>query len=260
MTTFARDLYSGRELLWAWTSRNLRARYQQSVLGWLWAIVQPVAQVAIFSIIFTRIVPVDTGGVPYVIFSYVAVTPWTLLSSSLSDMAMALINNMSLVNKIYFPREILVLSAMLARFMDFLISAVLLVVLMIIYQTPVSPATLVYLPVILLVQILLMVGLGLGLSAANVFYRDVQSLLALGLQLWFYASPILYPVSAVPEQLRTLYFLNPMAGILESYRDVLLEGAAPGNYLWIAAAVSAIIFVAGYAFFKRVEFRFADIV
>lgn len=260
MTAYARDLIGARELLLAWTSRNLRARYQQSLLGWLWAIVQPVAQVLIFSFIFTRVVPVDTGGVPYVVFSYVAVTPWTFLASSLTDMSSSLVYNMSLVNKIYFPREVLVLSAMLARFMDFLISAALLVVLMVIYQVPFTLVALLYLPVILLVQFALIIGLGLALAAGNVFFRDVQSLLTLGIQLWFYASPILYPVTAVPENLRTLYFLNPMAGILESYRDVLINGQAPGGYLWVAAGISLVILVAGYTFFKRVEFRFADIV
>jgi ABC-type polysaccharide/polyol phosphate export permease len=206
-------------------------------------------------------VPVNTGGIPYPVFSYVAVIPWTFLSASLSDMASSLVNNMSLVNKIYFPREVLVLAAMLARFMDFLISVVLLAVLMFIYQVPLTMTAIIWLPIILFIEFILIVGLGLALAAANVFFRDVTSLLALGLQLWFYASPIIYPITAVPVNLRTLYFLNPMAGIIEAFRAVLLAGQPPNFVsLGMAAVISVIALIGGYEFFKRVEFRFADIV
>lgn len=260
MTSYTKDLYRARDLLWSWTTRNVRARYQQSALGWLWAVVQPAAQVAIFTLIFTLFVPVDTGEIPYPVFSYVAIVPWTLLAASLTDMSQSLIANMNLVTKIYFPREILPIAAMLARLMDFGVAACLLVVLMLIYEVPFSPLTLLYLPLILAIQLLLMLGLGLASSAANVFFRDVQSLLTLVIQIWFYTSPIIYPVSMVPEDLHVFYFLNPMAGVLEAYRDVLLNAQSPGSYLITSAIVSVIIFVAGFWFFKKVEFQFADIV
>lgn len=256
----ARQLYQSRDLLFSWTGRNIRARYQQSALGWLWAIFQPAAQVAIFSIIFTRIVPVDTGDIPYPVFSYVAIVPWTLLASSLTDMSQSIVTNMGLVTKIYFPREILPAAAMLARLMDFGIALGLLFILMVIFRVPFFPPALIFLPLILIIQLFLIVGIGLGMSAANVFFRDVQSLLALGLQLWFYASPIIYPILMVPERLRSLYFLNPMAGILESYRDILIYQRLPGPYLIQSAVITMIIFVIGAWFFKRVEFRFADII
>jgi lipopolysaccharide transport system permease protein len=249
-----------RELLWAWTGRTIRGRYQQSALGWLWAIIQPSATVLFFSIIFTRIVPVDTGDIPYPVFSYIAVVPWTLLSTSITDMTISLVGNMALVNKIYFPRETLPIAAMLARLFDFGIAVCLFVVLMLIFRVPANLITWLYLPIILAIQLLLIVGLGLAFAAVNVFYRDTQSLVALGLQLWFYASPIIYPVTLVPESFRTLYFLNPMAGILTAYRTVLLEQSAPGSYLVLAAVVSVVIFLLGYWIFKRVEFQFADIV
>lgn len=244
----------------SWTGRNIRARYQQSALGWLWAIFQPAAQVAIFAIIFTLVVPVDTGDIPYPVFSYVAIVPWTLLSASLADMTQTIVVNMGLVTKIYFPREILPIAAMLARLMDFGVAAGLLIVLLLLYRVPIFLPGLLFLPLILLIQILLILGLGFAGAAANVFFRDVQSLLTLGLQLWFYASPIIYPVSMVPERLRVLYFLNPMAGILESYRDVLLNRQIPGTYLLSSAIISLAIFLLGTWFFKRIEFRFADIV
>jgi lipopolysaccharide transport system permease protein len=253
-------LFQAGDLLREWTSRNIRARYQQSALGWLWAVVQPVAQVAMFTLIFTLIVPVNTGDIPYVLFSYVAMVPWTFLATSLTDMSNSLVDNMILVTKIYFPREVLPVAAMLARMMDFGVAAVLVVILMLFYQPPLFPAGLLFLPVILAVQLALMLGLGLAASAANVFFRDVRSLLTLGLQLWFYASPIIYPATLVPERLRSLYFLNPMTGIIESYRDVLLRGTLPGPYLAISAVIALVIFLIGYWFFKRVEFQFADIV
>jgi lipopolysaccharide transport system permease protein len=260
MTVYSQELYRARDLLWSWTGRNIRARYQQSALGWLWAVFQPAAQVLIFTVIFTLFVPVDTGDIPYPVFSYVALVPWTLLAASVTDMSQSLVANMNLVTKIYFPREILPIAAMLARLMDFGVAAGLLVILMIFYNVPFYLPGILYLPFILLVQLLLVLGLGLASSAANVFFRDVQSLLTLLFQLWFYASPIIYPVSMVPENLRSLYYLNPMAGILESYRDVLLNQQAPGTYLYLSAFVSLVIFILGFWFFKRVEFQFADIV
>lgn len=254
------EIIGARDLVWAWTGRTIRGRYQQSVLGWLWAIVQPVATVAIFTIVFTRFVPVDTNDVPYIVFSYAAVVPWTFFSSSLTDMSMSLVQNMNLVTKIYFPREVMPISAMLARFLDFLVSSVLLAFLIIYYQLQPSLLGLLYLAGILMVQIILTVGLGLLTSAGNIFYRDVDPLLRLSIQLWFYASPIIYPVSLVPEHLRSLYFLNPMAGIIEAYRDILIYGKLPGSYLAPAAFLSIIVFIIGYVIFKRVEPQFADIV
>jgi lipopolysaccharide transport system permease protein len=256
----AHQLLKTRDLVWAWTIRTLRGRYQQSALGWFWAVIQPVATVAIFAIVFTRIVPVDTGGVPYILFSYAAVVPWTLLSTSLTDMTMSLVQNMNLVGKIYFPREALPVAVLLARLADFGISFILLVILVVIYQIPVSSLGLLYLPLILAIQLALILGLGIGAAALNVFYRDVDPLLKLIIQVWFYASPILYPVSLVPEQWQSLYFLNPMAGIVAAYRDVLIYNRLPGNYLLPAAVVSAVILLLGYWFFKRVESQFADII
>jgi lipopolysaccharide transport system permease protein len=255
-----KSLVQSKDLVFEWTRRNIRARYQQSALGWLWAIIQPISQVAIFTIIFTRFVPVDTGKTPYALFSYAAAVPWAFLATSLTDMASSLVGNIGLVTKIYFPREVLPVAAMLARLMDFGLAIVLLIVLIIYFQAPIFPAGWLFLPAILLVQVVLTLGLGFALAAANVFYRDVQSLLTLVIQLWFYASPIIYPVTAVPENLRPFYLLNPMAGVIEAYRDVLLNGQFPGSYLWESAIISLVVFVLGYWFFKKVEFLFADMV
>jgi len=260
IASYLKDLYLAKDLLFAWTGRNLRGRYQQSTLGWLWAIIQPVSAAIIFTLIFTLVVPIDTGDTPYIIFSYVAVVPWTFLSTSLTDMTASLVANMNLIKKIHFPREAVPIAAMLARLMDFGVAAILIVILMFIYKMPLHLPTLLFLPLILAIQITLILGLGMGLAALNIFYRDVQSVLTLTIQIWFYASPIIYPVTMVPENLRTLYFLNPMAGILESYRDVLIHARMPGIYLLPAAVVAVIVFWIGYWSFKRVEFKFADVV
>jgi lipopolysaccharide transport system permease protein len=244
----------------AWAGRTIRGRYQQSALGWLWAIIQPVATAAIFTIVFTRFVPVDTGSIPYLVFSYVAVVPWTLLAMSLPDMSVSLVQNMNLVTKIYFPREVLPIASMLARLMDFAIALSLLVVMLIYYRMPFSLQAISFLPVIIAIEIALILGIGIGCAAINVFYRDTDPLLRLIVQIWFYASPIIYSMAVVPSWFRDFYYLNPMAGVIEAYRDVLLRGVIPGNYLWPSAIASVIILIAGYWLFKRLENQFADIV
>lgn len=255
-----RRLIQTRDLLQAWTWRIIRARYQQSVLGGLWAIIQPAATVAIFSIIFTLFVRVDTGGIPYVLFSYATVVPWTLFSTSLTDLTDSIVGNMNLVTKIYFPREVLLIAATFARLIDFGIASALLLVLMMFYRIPLFGINWLYLPIVLFIQVALALGLGFIGAALNVFYRDVKHLIGLGLQIWLYASPVIYPVSAIPQELRLVYFVNPMAGILASYRDILLFGQSPGSYLIWSAFAAFSLMLLGYWFFKRLEFQFADVV
>ena len=178
--------FSAKDLIYSWTSRTIRGRYQQSALGWLWAIIQPAASVAIFAFIFTLIVPVETGDTPYVIFSYVAMVPWTLFASAITDMSDSLVQNMTLVTKIYFPREAIPLAMMLARLFDFGIAAILLVILLIYFQIPIFLLGLVYIPIILVIQLMLIAGLGLAFAAFNVFFRDIQPLLKLLIQILFY--------------------------------------------------------------------------
>jgi lipopolysaccharide transport system permease protein len=251
------------DLLLAWTSRIIRARYQQSVLGAFWAIIQPAAQVLVFTIIFTQFIRIQTGDTAYILFSSVGMVPWTFFAASLSDMVTSLTQNMQLVTKIYFPREILPLAALLARFVDFLIASVMLVILMLFFQTEVDPFVLLSLPLVLAIQMVLGLGLGLIGAALNVFYRDIQHIISLGLQVWMYASPIVYPIERVqnaPQIIQNLYFLNPMAGIISAYRSILLEKQFPDQTLLLSAGIAALALLFGYWFFKRVEFQFADVV
>lgn len=247
-------------LLRAWTERIVRARYQQSLLGLAWTILQPAATVAILSIVFTRFVHLDTGDVPYVVFSFVVLVPWTLLATAVTDMVNVLVDNLNLVTKVHFPREILPLASLAARCLDFAIGFALVVVLLVLYGVPFVPHAWLWLPLIVTTQLALMTGLGLAGAAANVFYRDVRHVLALGLQLWLYACPVLYPATLVPERLRSLYFVNPMAGILEAYRAVLLRGVTPDITFVPAAMVAVVALVCGFVAFKWAEPRFADVV
>jgi lipopolysaccharide transport system permease protein len=255
-----KSLFGHKDLLYTWAYRIVRARYQQSVLGGLWAIIVPVATTLIFSVIFTYFIPINTGNVPYLVFSYTAMVPWTLFSSSITDMVDSLTGNMNLVSKIYFPREILPVSAMLARLVDAFIAFGILAILMVYYRMPVNIFALLLLPVILLIQLALSLGIGFIGGALNVFYRDIRHIFVLGLQLWFYASPIIYPVTSVPEKLKPFYYLNPMAGVLEAYRAILLYHTLPGQHIYYSAGVAIIALVIGYWIFKRLEFQFADII
>lgn len=249
-----------KDLLFAWSGRIIRARYQQSILGGLWAILQPLATVLIFTLVFSFLLKVDTGNIPYIIFSYTAMVPWLFFSTSITDMVDSIVSNMNLVSKIFFPREILVISALLARFVDFLIAFVILIFLIIIYKLPVDILTWLFLPVLLLVQIALALGIGLIAGAMNAFFRDIKHVFALVMQLWLYATPIIYPVTIVPEQFRSWYYLNPMVGIIEGYRAILLHGDLPGNSFLFSIVISLIILVIGFSFFKKVEVQFADII
>jgi len=249
-----------RDLLWLWTLREVQVRYKQSLLGIGWAVLQPLALTVIFTIVFSRLVQIDTGDIPYPIFSYTALVPWTFFATSLSFGIASLVNNMSLVSKIYFPREILPLASVGAAFVDFLVSAVILAGMMLIYRVPPGWVSLWVVP-LLVVQIALTTAVVLLGSALLVFFRDVRFVVPLLIQVWFYATPIIYPVSLVPEQYRTLYFLNPMAGIIDGYRRVLLSGEAPQfDALALGGVVTMILLVAGIGFFKRSEPAFADLI
>jgi len=256
-----RELYQYRELLIAWIVRDVKVRYKQTLLGIAWAILQPALLTIVFSIIFTRFIPISTGEIPYPVFSYVATLPWIFFANSLSLSTSILISNMHLITKIYFPREILPLATIAACFLDLLVGSAVFAVLLAWYHIPIHwhliPAVLIP----LLVQLFLTIGLALILAGTTVFYRDVRFITPVGLQFWMYVTPIVYPLTAVPPQYRFLYALNPMTGIIDSYRELILHGAWPDwPLLGIAGALSLLIFFAGYLWFKHVEIRFADII
>ncbi len=253
-------LFEYRDLLWLWMLREVQVRYKQSLLGVAWAVVQPLALTVIFTLVFSCLVRVDTGDIPYPLFSYTAIVPWTFFSTSLSFGTASLVNNMNLVTKIYFPREVLPLASIGAALVDFFISAVILGGMMLVYGVTPGWLSLWVVPLLVL-QIALTLGVVLIGSALLVFLRDVRFVVPLLTQLWMYATPIIYPMSLVPERYRALYFLNPMAGIIDSYRRVLLTAAPPDLQAVGFGAVSALVsLVVGYTVFKRVEPMIADLI
>lgn len=258
--TALRELFRYRELLWVWSGREVKVRYSQSVLGAAWAILQPLALMLVFSVVFSLFLRVPTGDIPYPVFSYTALLPWTLFSGALSQAIPALVSNMNLVTKIYFPREILPLASIGAALVDFAVAGVVFIGLLVFYQVRVG-WTVLLVPLILLIQLMLMLGVALPLAAVNVFYRDVRFVIPLLLQVWLYATPVIYPLELVPEGWRWVLALNPMVGIIEAYRAVVLRGLLPDwGLLGLSAAVSLALMLGGYALFKRLEPQFADVI
>jgi lipopolysaccharide transport system permease protein len=260
LLTGIRELASHRDLLLNWTIRDIKVRYKQSFLGAAWAVLQPLSATLIFTVIFSMFVPIPTDGIPYPIFYYSALLPWTFFATAVSFGVNSLVNNMHLVTKVYFPREILPFSAVLASFVDFLIASLIFIAMLIYYRYPVSPSFIWIIP-LLLVQIMLTTGIVLLSSALTVFYRDIRFVVPLGLQLWMYLTPVIYPLSTVPERFLPVYMLNPMASLIDSYRRVILLGEPPQlPYLLLATLVSSLLLIGAYLYFKRSEAVFADII
>lgn len=256
-----RDIIKWRELLGQMVSREVKARYKQSILGYFWIILNPLAQMLVMSFAFSVIMRIPTNAtadIPYSVFLFVAFLPWTLLSNSLSSACGSLVASASLVTKIYFPRTILVLSTIMAKIIDFGLALSILLVFLLIYQIPVGWQVLWVLP-IFLIQQLFTLGLSLFLAAANLLYRDIQYLLSLLLILWLYLTPIIYPADLVPERFRLIMQLNPMAVIVNAYRQVVLANDWPNLLgLGVALLVSVLVFLAGFGYFKSREKIFAD--
>jgi len=255
-----KEIISYRELLFNIAIREIKVRYKQSVLGIVWAIIQPFATMIVFTVIFSVFMKVPSEGLPYPIFSYTALLPWTLFATSLSFAIPSLVGNANIVTKLYFPREIFPIASVLAAFVDFFIASIIFAGMLIFYKVSININVLFLIP-ILLIQVMFTIGIALFASALNVYYRDIKYGLPLVISLWMYACPIIYPVSLVPEKYINFYMLNPMAPIMDGYRKVLLHGIHPDfYYLSIAAFVSLATLILSYRFFKRVEMNFADII
>jgi lipopolysaccharide transport system permease protein len=253
-------LWRYRELLYALTVREVRARYRQSLLGVSWAIAQPLALMFVFTVVFGGFARVGSDGLPYPIFSYSAMVPWTFLSNALTTATIGLVSQRSIVTKTYFPREIIVMSQVGARFVDFLAGFLVYGLLMVSFQIRPTP-WLLLLPGLILLQVVLILAASLLTSALHVRFRDLAPVVTLGLQLWLYLTPVPYPLERVPEQWRALYALNPMVGLVEAYRSVLAHGRAPDwSLLAISALVSTLALVVAYTYFKRAERSFADVI
>jgi lipopolysaccharide transport system permease protein len=256
----AHDLWWHRELLYFLTWRDVKVRYKQSVLGAAWAVLQPFLTMLIFSVFFGHFAQIPSDGVPYPVFSFAGLVPWTFFANSMTTGANSVILTPELVTKVYFPRVMMPTAAILAGAFDLAIAFVVLVAMMIFYGIVPGPEALFVLPLLLLLFVTTL-GVALWLSALSVAYRDVQSALPFLLQMWLFATPIAYPSSLVPLPWRTLMGLNPMAGVVEGLRWALLgTQPAPGPLVWVSAAAALVVFVTGLLYFQRVEGRFADVI
>jgi homopolymeric O-antigen transport system permease protein len=254
-----RPLWEFRELLYFLVWRDIKVRYKQTVLGAAWAILQPVFTMIVFSVFFGRLARIPSDGKPYPIFIFAALVPWTFFSNGLVAAANSLVGNANLIKKVYFPRLIVPLSAVLSGAVDFVLALIVLLGMMVYYHVwPTIHIAL--LPQFSLLAFVASLGVGLWLSAMNVQFRDVRHTVNFLVQAWLFATPIAYPSSLLPEPWRSLYGLNPMAGVVEGFRWALLGTPAPGAIIWVSTGASLAVLVSGAFYFRRMERIFADTV
>jgi lipopolysaccharide transport system permease protein len=254
------ELWAYRDLLVILTERNLKLRYKQTALGVIWVILQPLIAALIFAVIFGVFAQLPTDGSPYLLFAFAGTLVWNLVSNSVNRAGNSLVGDVNLISKVYFPRMIIPMSAIAAVIVDFLIGLVVMGVLLLLYQQPLTPA-LVTLPLFIVLALALALGASLLISALNVYYRDFSYILPFALQVWMYASPVAYSASIVPEQFQTLYALNPMVGIILGFRWALLgEIAFPALALLFSVIGSVALLIIGALVFQRVQQSFADVI
>lgn len=255
----ARELWDARELLYFLVWRDAKVRYKQTVLGALWAILQPLLTMAVFALFFGRLAGMPSDGVPYPLFAFTALVPWTYFATALGNGAASLVGSQHLVSKVYFPRLIIPIASVVTPAIDFALAFGMLVAMLWWYGVVPGPA-IAAVPLFALLAVATALAAGLWLAALNVEYRDVRYVLPFVVQFWMFATPVAYPASLVPEAWRAWYGLNPMATAVEGFRWALLGSPAPGGMALVSAAVVIAALAGGLAYFRRVEGTFADVI
>lgn len=254
------ELWEYRELIYFFVLRDISVRYKQTILGVAWAIIQPFVTMVVFSVIFGHLVGVPSDGVPYPIFSYAALVPWTFFAGALTAGSNSLVNSANLLKKVYFPRLVIPISAVLSGLVN-LVLAFLMLILMMLYYGFLPTANIVWLPFFLLLALCASLGTSLWFSAMNVQFRDVRHVVPFLIQIGLFATPVAYPSSLLSEEWRTLYGINPMVGVVEGFRWALLgTEPAPGPMLIVSCLVTLLVLVTGAFYFRRLEKTFADVV
>ncbi len=254
-----RELREYKDLFFFLIWRNIKVRYAQSAIGIGWAVLQPVASMLVFTVIFGRLMGVQSDGAPYAVFAYAALVPWTYFANCLTEGSASMATNAAMISKIYFPRLILPLAIIGARMVDFFIALMILGMLLLAYG--ITPnAGIAVLPILLLILTLSAAGLGLWLTALAIQYRDINYGMSFGVQLLMYSAPVVYPASLIPERYQLIYALNPIVGVIEGFRAALLgTRAMPWDFIAIGGAVSLLLFTGGILYFRRKEHIFADV-
>ena len=260
MVGYVRELVRYRYLIYVFTARDLLARYKQTFIGILWAIIQPLFLMLVFTVIFAKFLGVSTGGVPYPVFSYVALLPWTFMNRAISASSESLLNFKHLITKIYFPREVAPLSVVVSSFVDFGIGFFVFLLMMVYYHVPLTWNFL-FILLLIPLQIIFAAGLALFLSSVTVIVQDLKFALPLFMQIWMYGTPIIYSVTNIKSSLKVLFYFNPLVGIIEGYRQTILLGKPPlWDFLAISTIFSLLFFVFGYWVFKKLEPYVIDII
>ena len=257
------DLWRYRELFYFLTWRDVKVRYKQTSLGAAWAVLQPLGNMILFTLLFGRLAKLPSDGIPYPLFAYAGLLPWTFFANAVGISGNSLVGSSHLITKVYFPRMIIPASAILAGLVDLGISFVVMAALMVWYGVPISGSILM-LPILVLLTAILALGVGMWLSALHVRYRDIRYLIPFLIQFWMFATPVIYPASLMPERYRMIYFLNPMSGLIEAYRVALLGGVNGASFnlvtLGMAGGLAIVMLVYATYHFRRMEKTFADIV
>jgi lipopolysaccharide transport system permease protein len=255
-----RELWAYRELLYFLAWRDVKLRYKQTVLGAAWAIIQPFFTMVVFSLFFGNLANIPSDNIPYPLFSFAALVPWTFFANGLAQSANSLVGGANILKKVYFPRLTVPIASVLAGVVDFLIAFVVLLGMML-YFGRVPTLNVLWLPYLLVLALVTSLGVGLWLSAMNVQFRDIRYVIPFLTQLWMFSTPIAYPSSLIPEAWRTLYALNPMVGVVEGFRWALLgTDTAPGPMIIVSSVVAVALLVSGAFYFRRMEKTFADVV
>jgi lipopolysaccharide transport system permease protein len=253
------DLWAYRELLYFFIWRDVKVRYKQTLLGAGWAIIQPLMTMVVFTIFFGHLAKVPSDGLPYPVFSLMALVPWTYFASALAGCSTSLSGYQHIISKVYFPRLIIPIAAVVAPLVDFAIGFVILIGFMAWYRI-VPGASIVWLPALMLLALATAAGVGVWLAALNVRYRDVRYVVPFVVQLWMFATPVAYPASLVPARWRAVYGLNPMAGVIEGFRWALAGGPPPGVITLVSVAVVIVLIAGGAVYFRKLEGTFADVI
>jgi len=254
-----KELKQYRDLFYFLVWREIKVLYAQTILGFLWAILQPLIQIIIFTVVFGKVAKLSTDGIPYFLFSSVAIIPWTYMSQAMMQSSQSLVGGQNLLAKVYFPRLLFPLTPVLARLVDFGIS-ILIIIAVALYYRVIPTWNMLFLPLFIVLMVSIPTGIGMWLSALAIRFRDVKHAMPFFVRMLIYTAPIVYSASSIPETYRFIYSLNPIVAVIEGFRSCLLGTAIPWSFIWPGILTSFILFFGGALYFKRMEWLFVDVI